>query len=610
MSRLTTKNSSTHFRVPSLSLEQESISSQIDRLTQVIQSITNEKLSPDSRIQSSRAPSLDSFIDSRKYSVDSSIYDEEFLNKLEKTSMAIEDFRSHELRKSLNSQSSSTLILELACDQIETLTEDLLKIKNNSENTVENIISISGKQLIIRIKNRPHSFVNKKLIGLNFTNNLSKLKGLNPIKQSSYSINDLEKCMAQSFKDSFSLTFQELTPNQINTLTVCDLETTKLRQQEHQRLIQKLSWQITEVSLVKEQLTNKQQNLAAWESALKEKQAELQKQENKISTQRLILEKDKEILTEQKKSFFQYVEENKKKSGIIKGILSELKNSEKWEHEFRSLGLEKKKSAESIVLKPRRSDVKSENDPDIQTLEKEIQGLENQVKGDKKCPEYVQIKLDRLKTRLSSLRSKRVINATLERSNSVSSKLSFLDRKSSCVSVSSSFKSSLESQPLLSNNNINRSSKALNTNSPKKQLNKPQENNEGLQKYMKLRENRLIEKEEELSKRENMLVNNWGKHPDNLGLVQIVQNEHRNLKILRNDLEKKQRTFEQQVLAQSRKCSEFKVKEKEVQQTFEHFEKFLNEKKQLESKLLFLLNLLETVPDDPYIKVLGSLIIN
>ena len=127
---------------------------------------------------------------------------------------------------------------------------------------------------------------------------------------------------------------------------------------------------------------------------------------------------------------------------------------------------------------------------------------------------------------------------------------------------------------------------------------------------MKLRENRLIEKEEELSKRENMLVNNWGKHPDNLGLVQIVQNEHRNLKILRNDLEKKQRIFEQQVLTQSRKCSEFKVKEKEVRRGFEQFETFLNEKKQLESKLMFLLNLLETVPDDSYNKVLGSLIIN
>lgn len=593
MSRLTTKIPISNFQVAPLALEQESIASQIDRMTQVIQSITAEKLSPSSRFSSSRAPSLDTFIDYGKYSVESSICDEEILNKLEKVSMAMEDFRSHEFRKSLNSISTNNLILDLTHDQLDSLVNDLEKLKNTSEIISESIININKKQLIIRLKSQPSNFINKKLISSNLSASFSKLQGLKLPKPPTFSITDLDTYMAQSFQDNFFQTSHKILPSPLNTTTASELNQSKSNQKEHQRLIDKLNWQLTEVVFIKETYNNKAQKLSDWESSLKAKQDSIMKQEQAMITQKLILDKDSEIVAQQKVSIFQTIEENKKKSAMLKTVLQELKNNQNLNFNEKLAGLEKKKSVESIVLKPRRNEGKTENDPEIQILEKEIQGIESQIKEDKKCPESIQIKLDRLKTRLSSLKSNRVISASIERSNSVTSKLNFLDRRGSGCSVNSLLKHNCDPQPLVSNNNINRSAKTFTLNSPKKQVSKALENTEGLHKYIKLRENRLTEKEEELSKRENMLINNLTKHPDNLGLVLVVQNEHRNLKILRNDLEKRQKNFEQQVLAQSRKCSELKAKEKVIFESIEQYEIYLNEKKQLESKLQFLLSILE-----------------
>jgi septal ring factor EnvC (AmiA/AmiB activator) len=73
----------------------------------------------------------------------------------------------------------------------------------------------------------------------------------------------------------------------------------------------------------------------------------------------------------------------------------------------------------------------------------------------------------------------------------------------------------------------------------------------------------------------------------------IVHNEQRNLKILRNDLEKRQKILEKEVLAHSRKRSELKAKERDVLNAIESFDAFTYQKKHLENRLGFLISVFE-----------------
>ena len=146
-----------------------------------------------------------------------------------------------------------------------------------------------------------------------------------------------------------------------------------------------------------------------------------------------------------------------------------------------------------------------------------------------------------------------------------------------------------ETSVLLTSNKIN----ILNSKPPIKSKIEKKDSSDDFEKFLKLKENRLVEKEEELNKRESMVLSQLSKAPDNISLVSFVQNEQRNLRILRNDLEKRQKNLEQEVLGNARKFSETKAKEREVLNAIESFDVFLYQKKHLESRLQFLLTLFE-----------------
>lgn len=562
-----------------ISIDEESISSQIDRLNQVIQNLTNQRLSPSSRLKSSRAPSIDSFLDSGKISIEESESDEEVFNFYDRKNMQIEDFLSHEQRNYEKVLNNSKIILELNQEQLVKLCEDLGGIRDNFDLTTDRIVNTGNKQLILVLKDRNCALPHKDYIPLLFNSNKKH-------SQTYHNDNnlDLDSLMSKSYSDSFPLSIQTLIPSP-SFISTCEQTLNKVNNDKLQRNISKLQWQISEVAQLKANFSYKLLTLTTWEKNLTQRQNEIYIQEQKILNEKFCLEKDLEILNQQRKGLLMTFEENNKKQEIIKKTLQGLKTQKNFGNIEKSL--EKKQSFEAIIVKPRRAEQKSEIDNEISELEKEINYLESEKNSFQS--ELIQTKVDRLKTKLSSLKSKRVINASIERSNSVN-KLHMFDREKLNKSPILVSGSSLKNNPLISSSGFNASKeKKENHEKDKKSFG----TNEEIQQYLKLRENRLNEREEELSKRENMIVNNLGKLQDNLGLVSIVQNEHRNLKILRNDLEKRQKSMEQQVLAFSRKCSEMKVKEKEIVENNERVEEFLRQKKQVETQMEFLISLLE-----------------
>lgn len=595
MSNLTARPHVSHLSIDSLTSEKESLSHQLDRLNKVIQGITSDQLSPGPP-HCLASPSQDSYFDFSKISYyENEDFNAEFLNQIEKyatdldrLSMVQEDFRSHEVREN---QEFREIVIEITRCEIEEMKMELEKIRSLGDRDSGKII-VGGKRLRFVVRANEKNYPGKDLIQQNLFMKEGKDKMTNKDFQEFQS--ELEMYMQVSFNESLQFPCGTSEVVQFSRSTYTEIHKSTERALEHQQLINKLEWQCSEISMIKEQYQQKIVKLQEYEKIIMEKKVEIKNEDSKLQTQKLIIAKDQEIIQQQKKIIEQVREDNRKKSEIVKNTLSEVRKNANFIIKPISSSakpLEKKKSEEAIVLKPRRNEHKGEIDLEIQVVQQEIQNLEFLLQNGPKNSESIQTKIDRLKTKHSNLKSKRVITASLERSNSVSSKISFFERERTFTSTNS--KSSFDSQILSSSNKIN----VLNSKKPPIQSPiKTPEKADGqceFQKYLKLRENRLSEKDDELTKRENMLMSNLGKNSDGIGLVNVLQTEQRNLKILRNDLEKRQRNLEQEVLAYARRCSEMKAKEREVMNTIESFDAFVYQKKHLENRLQFLLSVFE-----------------
>ena len=265
--------------------------------------------------------------------------------------------------------------------------------------------------------------------------------------------------------------------------------------------------------MIKEKYQGKIKKIKEYKKFIKEKMIKIRNDEGKLQTQRIIIEKDQEILQQQKKMIKQINEDNRKKIEIVKNTLNEVKKNANFiiKPIIASKNItQKKKNEESIVLKPRRNEYKHDIDYEIQLIQQDINNLENSMHNNPNKSDSIQTKIDRLKTKQSNLKSKRVINASLERSNSASSKIHSFDKeKTISLLKSAQTKQTNENRILSNSNTIN----ILNSKKPPLQFpikfnEKMTESPDEFQKYLKLRENRLTEKEEDLIKRENMLLNN------------------------------------------------------------------------------------------------------
>jgi hypothetical protein len=599
---------------PSLSLEsytndRESLYNQLDRINKVIQTITSEQLSP-GLSRNTESISEDSYIGCSKFSYyeeeeedyNPELYNECSLIDLTRSLMIKEDYRSHEFRNhakySTDIDTDRSVALQLCVNDLIKASNEIDRIKLEYEiGVTQNSLKIGEKKLKIFLKDREVVYANKKTIQNSFGRLLSTEETNFNLCTSNFAT-DLEAFMKTAYNESIRPQNTYECPY-ITFTSQADQQKIAYQKSESQKLLEKLEWQCAEISMIKEQYHKKLSKLNEQEKILIEKKNETKNEENKLKTQQIIISKDVEIIQQQKKNIQQIIEDNRKKSEIVKNVLAEVKKNANFIVKPLNCPkklLEKKKSDESIVLKPRRNEVKYESDIEIQSIQKEIQSLEVLLKNDTKNSESIQTKIDRLKTKQSNLKSKRVITASLERSNSVTSKINFFEREKSLHAITSSpSQRILDPSTLLSSNKIN----IINSKKPPIKsfcpYDKPIESPDEFQKYLKLREARLLEKEDELSKRETMMLSKFSRTPDSIGLIPILQNEQRNLKILRNDLEKRQKNLEQEVLSYARKCTETKAKEREVLTAIESFDVFLYQKKHLEERLQFLLSVFEDI---------------
>jgi len=227
-------------------------------------------------------------------------------------------------------------------------------------------------------------------------------------------------------------------------------------------------------------------------------------------------------------------------------------------------------------------DSKNQIESDMLVLQQEISSLEEIQSTDKSG--VIQTKIDRLKTKQSNLRTLRVINASTERSNLVAARLRCTSRTQTPNSFKENATGNVSSQ--------NKENMPTHRASPEKVY---QNSLEGFHSYIKMQENRLIEKEQELNQREALLSQAWLNTNQEADIVQAVRSEQRNIKILRKNLEKRQKNLEAESLLQLVQKQELSKLEKNFSNSVSTISNFIYEQAILETRLQFFFDFLESV---------------
>ncbi|OMJ92033.1 hypothetical protein SteCoe_5235 [Stentor coeruleus] len=581
--------------------DSESISHQLDRLNQVIQSLTYDHTSPDaSRFLYS--PSIESLQGFSKVSGDENeeeLYSEnmyknieDFLLELDRASMVREDFRSMEIRRIQRSIPEEVLenLIEIDITQEELIEfiKILEKLRDENFKSINSqSVDLGSHKIAFKIRKNNMMNIDKDFIANSFFQyfSLPKLELLNisyPQNPQEDSIERLVKDMQNAYNEQFSpCHLKSLDQNFIlvqgnkKQITGCFMK------QEQQKILDSLEWQSFELMSLKDQYQQKLNKLIASETELFNIKNSLKNEELRIQTQKMLLVKDVENLFQQKRILEKLRDDNKKCLETIKCLISE----------FTFIPEEDKS------ISPQK---KSEIDCEMDRLQNEIDQLEQglDLKTDK--TESLQMRIDRLKTQQSHLKTLRVMNASAERSTIFASRvkgvesrrafaLQELSRNNSTNTINSqrTSRNSIASQPqrsLLPQIPINKENQTTSL--------------EGYQIYIKTQETRLIEREQELNKREMMLTKSFGDCSSKENLIQAIQNEQRNLKILRKDLEKRQKMLENDILINANKASEFHAKEKEFSKVVAIVTGFIKEQNLLENRLQMLFDFFDCVAVD------------
>ncbi|OMJ82065.1 hypothetical protein SteCoe_17337 [Stentor coeruleus] len=579
----------------------ESISHQLDRLNQVIQSLAYEHTSPDvSRFLYS--PSIESLQGFSKVSGDEneeevyseSIYKniEDFLLELDRASMIREDFRSMEIRRMQKSVAEeiveSSIEIDLMQEELIDFIKILEKLRDDNRKSISDLsINLGNHNINFTIRKNNLMDIHKDYLANSFfeTFSLSKLEfpyTSYPQNSQDDPIEKLVKSMQNAYNEQFSpCHIKSLNQDFISIQDYKKQIAGCFMKQEQQKIIENLEWQSLEMMSLKDQYHQKLNKLIASEAELFNIKNSLKNEEYRIYTQKMLLAKDVENLFQQKRILEKLRDDNKKRLEAIKTLISE----------FTFVPEENKNI---------NSQKKTEIECEMNRLQNEIDQLEQglDVKTDK--TESLQMRIDRLKTQQSYLKTLRVMNASAERSTIFASRvkgaesrrafaLQELSRNNSTNTINSqrTSRNSIAPQPqrsLLPQISINKENQTTSL--------------EGYQIYIKTQESRLIEREQELNKRETMLTKSFGDCSSKENLIQTIQNEQRNLKILRKDLEKRQKILENDILTNANKTSELSIKEKEFSKVVSIVTGFIKEQNIIENRLQMLFEFLDCVAVD------------
>lgn len=391
-----------------------------------------------------------------------------------------------------------------------------------------------------------------------------------------------------------------------NYLVSIDLE--KFESMSADTIKEDLAHQLTEVNLMKKKLVAQLEGLAKFSKQLRTKDIDLIKL-------RETLENDREDLENEKKSIRELEVANTKKIQEIKKRITDV-----CPDVSTSIELKPRSSVETsstgrlspLVAAIRASTPVSGNRPsdvdEISTLQNELAELEALPQDN-----ATQLKITRLKTQISAIRSATAISNSMRNSASNLSRNNEHKRNNSggsdCLISPSPMPRSGCSSPIVPDSMISNSLNFKRTaprppapgprKAPAPKTKEAPDEVEIVLNQLKLQESRLKEREELLKEKEDRLHRSWMKVPNGNELVGLVQKELNYLSIIKKEYEDKFEELNMELVTFAKKSKEIKLRERELENKMienGRDKKGLDdERRTMEVKFEAILNLIESL---------------
>ena len=547
---------------------------------------------------------------------------------LDRVSMIAEDFRSFEVRKVENSCEDSfqspwqiSKVLEEICNRINEnynislpfsdLEDFIGALQKVVEKQIDcNLVDIHGfiltlcdiiqnekpgstrvrlgdSRMTLNIKERPRRRFQKPDYSVNYDAAIEKLLQDKDLPEEVKSIGRVKK----------------------NYLVSIDLE--KLDSISTDSLKEDLAHQLAEVNLIKKKLVAQIEGLAKFSKQLRSKDIELIKLKEFLQSEREELDFERKSIQEQEDSLNKKIQDIKRKINEtcpeVTGSV-ELKPRLSYENSAstgRFSPLVAAIRASTPVMSTRPGEV-----DELSQLQGELNELEAMPQDNS-----TQLKINRLKTQISAIRSATAINNSLR--NSSGSLTRGLEHKrtnsGSSMDLSQISPSPMPrsgcSSPVVPDSLLNSSltMKRLAPRppapgprkAPPSKIKETPDEVEIIVNQLKLQESRLKEREELIVEKENRLHRNWMKVPNGTDLIGLVQKELNYLSIIKKEYEDKFEELNLELATFAKKNKEMRVKERELESRMIENGKdkkgLEEEKRSMEGKFEAILGLIESL---------------
>ena len=511
----------------------------------------------------------------------------------DRVSMANEDFRSFEARKVENSCEESfqspwqiSRVLEEICNRVQQaynislpfsdLEDFLSALQKVVEKQVEcSLVDVHGLILALCevIQNeKPGS--HRIAVGTSSLNFIIKERPRRRFQKPDYSVN-YDAAIEKILQDK-DLPDEVKSIGRVkkNYLVSVDLE--RVESMSIDTLKEDLAHQLAEVNLMKKKLVSQLEGLAKFSKQLRTKDIDLIKLRESLENDREELESDKKSIHEQEQTHLKKIQEIKKRMTEFCPDVSS------------SIELKPRTSIETTSSTGRLSPlvaairastpVSGSRVPDVE----ELSVLQNELFELEAMPQdnTTQLKITRLKTQISAIRSATAINNSLRNSTNNMSRNNEHKRNNSgssdCFQISPSpMPRSGCSSPIVPDALLNNSLSFKRTaprppapgprKAPAPKAKDTPDEVEIVFNQLKLQESRLKEREELLLEKEDRLHRSWMKVPNGNDLVGLVQKELNYLSIIKKEYEDKFEELNMELITFAKKVKEVKLRERELE---------------------------------------------
>ncbi|CAG9322249.1 unnamed protein product [Blepharisma stoltei] len=380
----------------------------------------------------------------------------------------------------------------------------------------------------------------------------------------------------------------ELFPNSSRPVLHLDLHKINRGNNEVKKMKEELEWQINEMQITKNQYKNKL-------NEMQQQQALFQQQANLIKAKTVELEKDKENFEKEKEKLVQEKKDFEEKQSKLK---NDIRNTFSRHNRGASGDFfrppKSRKNSEKCYYSSREGTPEPIIDEEADALYEELQKAQALLQtANAENADSIVIKINRIKTQLSNLRSAKALNHFQAHSNSIQHVINTMEKqfetrdirkaspvpRKAVISTPSDFApkdnkilnglqvpKNLCATPdkliaSFSESNFCRKS-PIPITKPVQNLNPALDAEiETLKKHLRLKEIRLKEKEKEIFDKEIMLQKTWMKEPDADQLIPMVQKELIYIQSLKQNLELKQKDIERDQYLLLKKLEQVKKKE-------------------------------------------------